>query len=77
MTCPIASRAPPRGATQRLAFGLGLLSVALLSGGPVRDAAAQRQQRPTQERATQEEVAPCRVVTGETGAPAARRWART
>ena len=65
-----ASRgAPPRGPTPVLAFGLGLLSVALLSGGLVRDAAAQRQ---TQERETQEEVARCRVVTGETGAPAGR-----
>ena len=67
-----ASRAPPRGTTPVLAFGLGLLSVALLSGGPVRDAAAQRQQRETQGRETQEEVASCRVVTGETGAPAGR-----
>ena len=64
-----ASRAPPRGTTPVLAFGLGLLTVALLSGGLVRDAAAQRQ---TQERETQEEVARCRVVTGETGAPAGR-----
>ena len=67
-----APRAPPRGATPVLALGLGLLSVALLSGGPVRDAAAQRQERRTQERETQEKVAPCRVVTGETGAPAGR-----
>jgi hypothetical protein len=67
-----ASRAPPRGTTPVLAFGLGLLSAALLSGGPVRDAAAQRQERWMQERETQEEVAPCRVVTGETGAPAGR-----
>jgi hypothetical protein len=64
-----ASRAPPRGTTPFLAFGFGLLSVALLSGGLVRNAAAQQQ---TQERETQEEVAPCRVVTGETGAPAGR-----
>ena len=35
----------------------------------MRDAAAQRQQR---ELATQEEVAPCRVVTGESGAPSGR-----
>ena len=35
----------------------------------MRNAAAQQQ---TQERETQEEVAPCRVVTGETGAPAGR-----
>ena len=67
-----ASRAPPRGTTPVLAFGLGLLSAALLSGGPVRDAAAQRQERWTQERETQEEVASCRVVTGETGAPSGR-----
>jgi hypothetical protein len=66
-----ASRAPPRGTTPVLACGLGLLSVALPSGGPVRDAAAQRQQPQTQERETQE-VAPCRVVAGETGAPAGR-----
>ena len=66
-----ASRAPPRGSTPVLAFGLGLLSFGLLSGGLVRDAAAQQQRR-TQERETQEEVAPCRVVTGETGAPAGR-----
>ena len=64
-----AFRAPPRGTTPVLAFGLGLLTVALLSGGLVRDAAAQRQ---TQERETQEEVARCRVVTGETGALAGR-----
>ena len=64
-----ASRAPPRGTTPVLAFGLGLLSFGPLSGGLVRDAAAQRQ---TQERETQEEVASCRVVTGETGAPAGR-----
>ena len=69
---PTASRAPPRGTTPVLAFGLGLLSIALLSGGLVRDAAAQQQERRTQERETQEEVAPCRVVTGETGAPAGR-----
>ena len=50
-----------------MAFGLGLLSVGLLSEGLVRDAAAQQR-----ERETQEEVAPCRVVTGETGAPAGR-----
>ena len=68
-----ASRAPPRGTTPVLAFGLGLLSFGLLFGGPVRDAAAQRQQQQqTQERETQEEVAPCRIVTGETGAPAGR-----
>jgi hypothetical protein len=67
MTRPIASRAPPRGATQRLAFGLGVLSVGLLSEGLVRNSAAQQR-----ERETQEEVAPCRVVTGETGAPAGR-----
>ena len=67
-----AFRAPPRGTTPVLAFGLGLLSVGLLSGGPVWDAAAQRQERRTQERETQEEVAPCRVVAGETGAPAGR-----
>ena len=48
------------------------LSAALLSGGPVRDAAAQWPERRTQERETQEEVAPCRVVAGETGAPAGR-----
>ena len=64
--------APPRGTTPVLAFGLGLLSVAPLSGGLVRDAAAQQQERRTQERETQEEVAPCRVVAGETGAPAGR-----
>jgi hypothetical protein len=67
-----APRAPPRGTTPVLAFGLGLLSFGPLSGGLVRDAAAQRQERRTQERETQEEVAPCRVVTGETGAPAGR-----
>ena len=66
-----ASRAPPRVTTPVLAFGLGLLSVGPPSEGLVRDAAAQ-QQRQTQERETQEEVAPCRVVTGETGAPAGR-----
>ena len=62
-----ASRAPPRGSTPVLAFGLGLLSVGLPSGGLVRDAAAQQR-----ELATQEEVAPCRVLAGETGAPAGR-----
>ncbi len=72
MRATTASRAPPRGTTPVLAFGLGLLSFGVLSGGPVRDAAAQRQERWTQERETQEEVAPCRVVTGETGAPAGR-----
>ena len=66
-----ASRAPARGTTPVLAFGLGLLSFGPLSGGLVRDAAAQRQERRTQERETQE-VAPCRIVTGETGAPAGR-----
>ena len=65
-------RAPPRGSTPVLAFGLGLLSVGLPSEGLVRDAAAQQRERQAQERATQEEVAPCRVVTGETGAPAGR-----
>ena len=69
MTRAPALRAPPRGSAPFLAFGLALLSVGLLlSEGPVRNAAAQ--QRP--ERETQEEVAPCRVVTGETGAPAGR-----
>ena len=71
MTRATASRAPPRGPTPFLAFGLGLLSLGPLSEGLVRNAAAQ-QQRETQERETQEEVAPCRVVTGETGAPAGR-----
>ena len=32
-----ASRAPPRGSTPVLAFGLGLLSVGLPSGGLVRE----------------------------------------
>jgi len=50
-----------------LAFGLGLLSFGLLSRGLVHDAAAQQR-----ERETQEEVAPCRIVSGETGAPAGR-----
>ena len=73
MTRAAAVRAPPRRPTPLvLAFGLGLLSVGLPSGGLVRDAAAQRPERQTQERETQEEVAPCRVVTGETGAPAGR-----
>ena len=67
MTRPTASRAPPYGATARLAFGLGLLSVGLLSEGLVQDAAAQQR-----ERETQEEVAPCRIVTGEIGAPSGR-----
>ena len=67
MTRPPAHRAPPQGTTPFLAFGLGLLSVGLLSQGLVRGAAAQQR-----ERETQEEVAPCRVVTGETGAPAGR-----
>ena len=67
MTRPPAHRAPPQGTTLFLAFGLGLLSVGLLSQGLVRGAAAQQR-----ERETQEEVAPCRVVTGETGAPAGR-----
>jgi hypothetical protein len=43
------------------------LSVGLLSEGLVRNSAAQQR-----EREMQEEVAPCRVVTGETGAPAGR-----
>ena len=77
MTRTTACRAAPprRGTTPVLACGLGLLSVALLSGGPVRDAAAQQRQtqgRETQGRETQEEVASCRVVAGETGAPAGR-----
>jgi hypothetical protein len=73
MTRATPFRAPPRGTTPVLAFGLGLLSVALLSEGLVRDAAAQQQrERETQEQETQEEVAPCRVVAGETGAPAGR-----
>lgn len=72
MTCPPAHRAPPKGTTPFLAFGLGLLSVGLLSQGLVRGAAAQQQERRTQEREAQEEVAPCRVVTGEIGAPAGR-----
>ena len=68
-----ASRAPPRrGTTPVLAFVLGLLSFGLLPVGLVRDAAAQRQQRQTHEQEAQEEVAPCRVVTGETGAPSGR-----
>ena len=67
MTRAAAVRAPPRGPTPFLAFGLGLLSFGLPSWGLVRDAAAQQR-----ERETQEEVAPCRVVTGETGAPAGR-----
>ena len=50
-----------------LALGLDLLSVGPLSGGLVRDADAQQR-----ERETQEEVAPCRIVTGETGVPAGR-----
>ena len=65
-------RAPPLGTTPFLAFGLGLLSLGPLSEGLVRDAAAQQRERRTQERETQEEVAPCRVVAGETGAPAGR-----
>jgi hypothetical protein len=67
MTRAAAHRAPPQGTTPFLAFGLGLLSVGLLSQELVRDAAAQQR-----ERETQEEVAPCRVVTGETGAPSGR-----
>ena len=74
MTRATPSRAPPRGTAPVLAVGLGLLSLGPLSEGLVRDAAAQQQQREreTQERETQEEVAPCRVVAGETGAPAGR-----
>jgi hypothetical protein len=67
MTRPTASRAPPQGAMPCLAFGLGLLSAGLLSEGLVRDAAAQ--QRGLE---AQEETARCRIVTGETGAPAGR-----
>jgi hypothetical protein len=67
VTRAAAHRAPPRGTTPFLAFGLGLLSVGLLSQELVRDAAAQQR-----ERETQEEVAPCRVVTGETGASSGR-----
>jgi hypothetical protein len=67
MTRAAAHRVPPQGTTPFLAFGLGLLSVGLLSQELVRDAAAQQR-----ERETQEEVAPCRVVTGETGAPSGR-----
>jgi hypothetical protein len=63
----MASRAPPQGATPGLAVGLGLLSVGLLSEGLARHAAAQQR-----ELETQEETAPCRIVTGETGAPAGR-----
>jgi hypothetical protein len=72
MTHATSCRALPRGTTPFLAFGLGLLSVGLPSGGPVRDAAGQQRERQTQEWGTQEEVAPCRVVTGETGAPSGR-----
>ena len=72
MRATAASRAPPRGSTPVLAFGLGLLCFGLPSWGLVRDAAAQRPEWRAQERETQEEVAPCRVVTGETGAPAGR-----
>jgi hypothetical protein len=69
MTRTRALRAPPQETTPFLACGLALLSVGLLlSEGLARNAAAQ--QRP--ERETQEEVAPCRVVTGETGAPSGR-----
>ena len=69
MTRAPALRAPPRGSAPFLAFELALLSVGLLlSEGPVRNAAAQ--QRP--ERETQEEVAPCRVVTGQVGLLAGR-----
>ncbi len=67
-----AFRAPLRRAKPLLAFGLGLLTAGLPSAGLVRDAAAQRQERRAQEREAQEEVAPCRIVTGETGAPAGR-----
>jgi hypothetical protein len=67
MTRPTASRAPPQGAMPCLSFGLGLLSFGLLSQGLVHDAAAQQR-----ERETQEEVAPCRIVTGEIGAPSGR-----
>ena len=67
MTRATASCAPRQRTAPVLAFALGLASVGLLSEGLVRDAAAQQR-----ELATQEEVAPCRVVTGETGAPAGR-----
>jgi hypothetical protein len=67
MTRPTASRALLQGATPGLALGLGLLSVGLLSGGLVRHAAAQQR-----ELDAEEETAPCRIVTGETGAPAGR-----
>ena len=45
-----------------------VLRPAVLGAGAGRRRAAER----AQERETQEEVAPCRVVTGETGAPAGR-----
>ena len=68
MTRATTSRAPPHGtATRHLAFGLSLLSVGPLSEGLVRGAAAQQR-----DLETQEETAPCRVVTGETGTPAGR-----
>ena len=72
MTRAAAHRAPPQGTTPFLAFGLGLLTAGLPSAGLVRDAAAQRQERRAQERETQEEVAPCGIVTGGTGAPSGR-----
>jgi hypothetical protein len=72
MTRATPFRAPPRRSTPFLAFGLGLLSLGPLSEGLVRDAAAQQREPQAQEREAQEEVAPCRVVAGETGAPAGR-----
>jgi hypothetical protein len=69
MTRATSSRAPAQRAAPALAIALGLASVGLLSKGLVRDAAAQQRVR---EQETQEEVAPCRVVAGETGSPSGR-----
>jgi hypothetical protein len=68
-----ARRGPPTATASFLARGFGLLSFGLLSEGLVRDAAAQRQEMETQER--REEVAPCRIVSGETAVPAGRTQA--
>jgi hypothetical protein len=67
MTCATALRARRLSATSYLALGLGLLPTSLLSEGQAQYATAQER-----DRGTQEEIASCRVVNGETGVSAGR-----